>query len=99
MNTRLKPATEAEIARFLESHTSWSLAEGKLHRAFDFADFSRAFGFMAEAALVAERNNHHPEWCNVYRRVTVDLVTHEAGGITTRDFALAAAMDDIASRS
>jgi len=71
----------------------WSLHEGKLHKAFQFNDFVAAFGFMTRVALIAERSNHHPEWFNVYRTVTVDLTTHDVRGISERDFALARAMD------
>jgi 4a-hydroxytetrahydrobiopterin dehydratase len=85
-----------EIARRLTSLTGWTVVEGKLHREFRFADFVAAFGFMARAALVAERMNHHPEWFNVWNTVRVDLTTHDAGGISGRDFELAAAMDRLA---
>jgi 4a-hydroxytetrahydrobiopterin dehydratase len=74
----------------------WSVVEGKLHKEFQFRDFSEAFGFMARASLVAESMNHHPEWFNVYRTVRVDLATHDAGGITELDFALAGRMETIA---
>ena len=74
----------------------WSLVEGKLHKAFTFQDFVQAFGFMTSGALVAESMNHHPEWCNVYNRVTVDLSTHDADGITDLDFALARRLDELA---
>jgi 4a-hydroxytetrahydrobiopterin dehydratase len=74
----------------------WELAGGKLHREFRFGDFSRAFGFMAAAATVAEKLDHHPEWSNVYDRVTVDLVTHDAGGITDLDVRLATRMSELA---
>jgi 4a-hydroxytetrahydrobiopterin dehydratase len=74
----------------------WSLAEGKLHKVFAFQDFVHAFGFMTSAALAAESMNHHPEWCNVYNRVTVNLRTHDAGGITELDFALARRLEDLA---
>ena len=74
----------------------WEVRNGKLHREFVFANFVEAFGFMARAALVAERANHHPEWFNVYRTVRVDLTTHESGGITERDTSLARAMNELA---
>jgi len=77
--------------------TSSKLVNGKLHKEFQFADFVAAFGFMAQAALVAERMNHHPEWFNVYRTVRVDLATHDVSGISEGDFVLAEAMDKIAS--
>lgn len=67
-----------------------------LAKTFRFADFVQAFGFMTRAALVAERMDHHPEWSNVYRTVTVTLTTHDAGGITVLDLDLAARMDDLA---
>jgi 4a-hydroxytetrahydrobiopterin dehydratase len=89
--------TPEQLDGLLAELGDWSLAEGKLHRAFGFADFVEAFGFMARAALVAERMNHHPEWSNVWNTVTVDLVTHSAGGITELDAELARALDELAS--
>jgi 4a-hydroxytetrahydrobiopterin dehydratase len=74
------------------------LANGKLHREYKFADFASAFGFMAAAALRAEAMNHHPDWSNVYNRVTVDLVTHDANGITANDLDLAAKFEEIARK-
>lgn len=86
----------ASIAPRLAKLPGWTVREDKLHREYRFADFVEAFGFMASAALIAERMNHHPEWFNVWARVTVDLTTHDAGGITDKDFELAAAMERIA---
>jgi len=86
-------ATEDEIRRGLAARPGWSLRDGKLHRELTFADFAAAWGFMSRVALVAERMGHHPEWCNVYNRVVVDLSTHDAGGVTALDFELAAAID------
>ncbi len=91
-------ASDQEIERFITAHDSWSVEGGKLYREFVFRDFCEAFGFMTAVALVAERSNHHPDWRNVYKRVTVQLTTHEAGGITQRDFDLAEQMDKIVSR-
>ncbi len=62
-------------------------------REFVFPDFVRAFAFMTQVALEAEKRNHHPDWSNVYNRVTIALTTHDAGGLTERDFALARAID------
>lgn len=87
---------EAEIDRRLRALPQWSVRDGKLHREYRFADFVSAFGFMASVALVAEAMNHHPEWFNVYQTVRVDLVTHDAGGITESDLALAARMEQLA---
>jgi 4a-hydroxytetrahydrobiopterin dehydratase len=86
---------EREIRERLANLSGWSVAEGKLHREFRFKDFRRAFGFMTSLALVAESLDHHPDWSNVYNRVTVDLSTHDAGGITELDFRLAAAADEL----
>ena len=68
----------------------WTIHDGGLERTFEFADFVTAFGFMSSVAILAERASHHPEWSNVYHRVTIRLTTHDAGGITDHDFALAA---------
>jgi 4a-hydroxytetrahydrobiopterin dehydratase len=74
----------------------WALRDGKLHRQFVFSDFRAAMEFMQSVAEEADAMDHHPEWCNVYNRVTVDLVTHSAGGITALDFRLAAKMQSLA---
>lgn len=93
---RPMPLDEQTIREALGSLPGWTLAGGRLHREYDFGDFVAAFGFMASVALVAEAMNHHPEWRNVYGRVEVDLVTHDAGGITERDVALARRIERIA---
>jgi 4a-hydroxytetrahydrobiopterin dehydratase len=85
-----------EVATRLTGAPGWALHGGKLHREYKFADFVEAFGFMASVALIAERMNHHPEWQNVWNTVVVDLTTHDAGGITAKDFELAAAMERLA---
>ncbi len=91
-----KKLDAAAIATELTSLEGWTQAGDKLHRTFKFADFVTAFSFMAGAALVAEKLNHHPEWFNVYSTVRVDLNTHDAGGITALDFKLAHAMNALA---
>lgn len=91
-------ATQAEIDDFLETHDEWAMTGDALQRTFTFRNFREAFGFMTEAALVAERSNHHPDWSNVYNRVKVRLTTHDAGGISAKDFELARQMELIASR-
>jgi 4a-hydroxytetrahydrobiopterin dehydratase len=78
-----------QIENALRALPGWSLANGKLHREFKFANFSEAFGFMTRVALFAEARDHHPEWSNVWNRVVIELVTHDAGGITEKDVALA----------
>jgi 4a-hydroxytetrahydrobiopterin dehydratase len=85
--------SDEEIRRRLAEHPAWKLAAGKLHRDLRFKDFVEAFAFMARVALLAERRNHHPEWFNVYNKVVIDLTTHDAGGISERDFALAQEID------
>ena len=85
--------SEEEVERRLEELDGWTLKEGKLYREFRFADFVEAFGFMSRAALLAEKRNHHPEWFNVYNRVEIWLTTHDAGGVSESDFALARQLD------
>ena len=82
----------------LASLTGWTVVDGKLHKEYKFADFIHAFGFMATAALAIEKMGHHPEWFNVYNRVTVDLTTHDAQGITAKDADLAKILDGIATK-
>jgi 4a-hydroxytetrahydrobiopterin dehydratase len=88
----------AERRAAMKKLPEWKKVRGRdaIARTFTFADFSEAFGFMARAALEAEKMNHHPEWSNVYKRVEVTLSTHDAGGVTERDIRLAEAMDRIA---
>ena len=78
-----------DVERRLGELDGWTVENGKLHRDLQFADFVQAFGFMARVALLAEAANHHPEWFNVYNRVSIDLSTHDAGGISRYDFELA----------
>ncbi|MCA8955162.1 MAG: 4a-hydroxytetrahydrobiopterin dehydratase [Planctomycetes bacterium] len=81
--------SDARIAEELGALPGWAFDGGKLHRAFRFSDFRAAFAFMTRVALAAEAANHHPEWRNVYSSVEVWLTTHDAGGVTARDFELA----------
>ena len=85
-------------ASALAKLNGWGEVQGRdaIAKTFVFKDFNAAFGFMARVALVAEKMDHHPEWRNVYKTVEVTLSTHDAGGLTERDTALAAAMDRIA---
>lgn len=84
------------LAAALRSLPHWRLGAGKLRRELRFRDFGEAFGFMTRVALVAERMDHHPDWSNAWNRVVVELVTHDAGGITELDLALARAIDALA---
>jgi 4a-hydroxytetrahydrobiopterin dehydratase len=88
----------AEASAKLATLPGWTIENGKLHRAFVFRDFVEAWGFMSGAALAAESMGHHPEWSNVWNRVTVDLTTHDAGGLTALDFDLATRMQALAAR-
>ena len=87
--------TDAERDAALAPLSGWSLRGDGLaiERTFRFADFGEAFGFMARVALAAEKADHHPEWFNVWNRVEITLTTHEAGGLSARDVALAEAID------
>jgi 4a-hydroxytetrahydrobiopterin dehydratase len=99
MSTKRKKLTDDEIHEMLAGLDGWSFEKGKLHREFRFPDFVRAFRFMTAVALVAESRNHHPEWTNVYNRVVIDLTTHDVGGVTAKDFELAAAASELAGDS
>ncbi len=91
----MQRASDAEIATALQTLPGWKLESGVLARAFQFADFRAAFGFMTQVALLCEKQDHHPDWTNVYNRVEIRLSTHDAGGITRRDFKLAQAINEI----
>ena len=91
----LEPAELERCLAALNSTTgsAWSIREDKLFKSFVFGDFIEAMGFMTCCALHAEKMNHHPEWCNVYKTVDVHLTTHSSGGITQLDFDLAVQME------
>lgn len=86
-------------AAALKQLPEWREVEGReaIARKFQFKDFNAAFAFMTRAALLAEKLDHHPEWFNVYNRVEVTLSTHDAGGVTEKDIAMAKAMDRYAA--
>ncbi len=88
---------DTERDRLLADHPEWELArEGKaITRAFQFKDFSEAWGFMSRVALIADRQDHHPEWFNVYAKVEITLTTHDAGGLSVRDSKMAWAIDSL----
>jgi 4a-hydroxytetrahydrobiopterin dehydratase len=92
MPTRLTDAQRAELAQTVPS---WSLVNGRdaIERSFRFRDFSEAWGFMNRVALLAESQNHHPDWSNVWSRVRIELSTHDAGGLTDNDVKLAQAIN------
>ncbi len=86
---------EAARAALPQTLPQWGLVDGRdaIQRSFRFKDFSAAWGFMARVALLAEAQDHHPEWFNVYNRVDITLATHDAGGLSARDVTLARAID------
>ena len=94
--TRPAKLTDADVDARLAALPGWTREGDTLHRTFTFRDFSEAFGFMSRTALAAEKLDHHPGWTNVWNRVTVDLTTHDAGGLTELDFRLAAEMNRLA---
>jgi 4a-hydroxytetrahydrobiopterin dehydratase len=85
-----------QISEELKNLPGWSVKDEKLHKDFEFGDFNEAFGFMTRAAMHIEKMNHHPEWFNVYNKLTVDLTTHDAGGITENDINLAKILNSLA---
>lgn len=93
-----EPMSYAEIGTALNDVQGWECTEdGKaITRSFKFANFQNAFAFMTRVARIAEDMNHHPDWTNVYNRVEVKLSTHDAGGLTGKDFRLASAIDEAA---
>jgi len=92
----LTKLTDDQIKKEIMSLSGWSVVNGKLHKDFVFQDFIEAFGFMSKAAIHIEKMNHHPEWFNVYNKIRVDLVTHDAGGITQNDINLARTLNSLA---
>lgn len=88
--------SQNEIDTSLKQLSNWSIKDEKLHRVFVFKNFVEAFGFMTQVALYAEKLNHHPEWSNVYKTVTINLTTHDVQGISELDFKLAMHIDKLA---
>lgn len=95
---RLPKLSDEEVRHAIQNLPDWQVVNGKLHREYKFPDFTHAFGFMTMAAIGIEKLNHHPEWFNVYNRVTVDLTTHDSGGITKNDVDLASLLESIAQK-
>jgi len=90
-----KQLSDSEIRERLGLVPAWKLDGNKLRREFAFSDFVAAFGFMTRVALLAEKADHHPEWFNVYNKVRIELTTHDAGGLSERDFELATQIDKL----
>ena|SRR5689334_13949185 len=95
---RYPKLSDSEVQSALTKLPEWSVANAKLHREYKFSNFIHAFGFMATAAIAIEKMDHHPEWFNVYNRVSVDLTTHDSQGITEADVKLAELLENLAKR-
>jgi 4a-hydroxytetrahydrobiopterin dehydratase len=92
-----KRLSDEELSKALEALRDWIPTNGRegISREFRFADFAEAWGFMSRVALLAEKHNHHPEWTNVYGRVDIVLTTHDVGGMSELDVAMAQAIDSL----
>ena len=86
---------QTDIDEELKSLPGWSVVNEKLHKEFQFDSFNQAFGFMTRAAMEIEKMNHHPEWFNVYNKITIELTTHDTGGITKNDVNLAKILNSL----
>ena len=91
----LTKLSDEQIQAELNGLNGWSVVNGKLHKEFEFSDFNEAFGFMARASMHIEKMNHHPEWFNVYNKLIIDLMTHDASGITENDINLAKILNSL----
>lgn len=93
--TQSSKLTEEQIIDRLKQYSQWTLQNDKLYRRLIFEDFIHAFGFITQVAIVAEANNHHPEWANVYRTVDIYLTTHDVGGVSEKDFQLLSKIEEL----
>lgn len=89
--------SQESAAPLLASLPGWSFSNDGIEKEFQFPDFVQAFGFMSQVAILAEKADHHPEWSNVYNRVQIRLSTHDAGGLTDKDFDLARSIESLNS--
>ncbi len=87
--------SKEDIDEELKSLKGWSVVNEKLHKEFQFDSFNQAFGFMTRSAMEIEKMNHHPEWFNVYNKITIELTTHDSGGITKNDVNLAKILNSL----
>ena len=90
-----QPLTASDLASLPVTLPNWHLVDGRLHRDLVFADFVEAFAFMTKVALVAEAMDHHPQWSNVWNRVSIDLITHDTGCLSNLDVQLAQRIDEL----
>ena len=92
-----RKVSEEEIQEALKDLPGWEVKDGKLHKEYKFKDFAAAMGWMVQVGIFADKLNHHPDWCNGYNKVTVDLMTHDMGALSTWDIELAMKMEELAS--
>jgi len=91
----MRRLSRVDIEEGLKNLPGWSVVNEKLYKEFQFDNFNQAFGFMTRAAMEIEKMNHHPEWFNVYNKLTIELITHDAGGITKNDVDLAKILNSL----
>ncbi|WP_353083748.1 4a-hydroxytetrahydrobiopterin dehydratase [Flavobacterium sp.] len=91
----MKKNSNIEIQEAMKTLNNWILYEDKIKKQFQFKDFSEAIAFIVRIGILAEKQNHHPELHNVYNKVTIELTTHDAGGLSDKDFLLARSIDAI----
>lgn len=90
----MKPLSPQDVEKHLQALPQWIKEGSVIKRSLEFKNFQQAFAFMTQIAFIAEKMDHHPDWTNVYNRVDIKLWTHDAGGLTEKDFALAKAISD-----
>ncbi len=93
----MKKLTKSQIEEKMKSFEGWDYGEDAIHTSLEFTDFKDAFAVMTRIAFEAEKLNHHPDWSNVYNTINISLSTHDAGGVTEKDFELAAIIDTLVS--
>ena len=93
----MKPFSRNEIIELLKDFEGWSYNDNAIHTSFEFDDFKDAFSVMTRIAFEAEKLNHHPDWTNIYNTLQISLSTHDAGGVTNKDFELAKIIDALVS--
>ncbi len=93
----MKLLTQAELEKGLAVMDGWTFEDNSIHTSFEFENFKDAFSVMTRIAFEAERLNHHPDWSNVYNTLNISLSTHDAGGVTQKDFELAKIIDELVS--
>ena len=94
-----RKVNDEEIKAALETLPGWEVKAGKLHKNYKFASFAEAMGWMVSVALYADKLDHHPDWCNGYNKVEVNLMTHDLGALSTYDLDLAGRMEELAGQS